>query len=68
MRVLHITPWERGVLEQLAGGAPTTDIARQLGLNDREIESSLATLFARMGVTDRAEAVAVAVRRGLLAA
>jgi DNA-binding NarL/FixJ family response regulator len=68
MRVLHITPWERGVLEQLAGGAATTDIARQLGLNDREIESSLATLFARMGVTDRAEAVAVAVRRGLLAA
>ena len=68
MRVLHITPWERGVLERLAGGAPTTDIARQLGLNDREIESSLAMLFARMGVADRAEAVAVAVRRGLLAA
>ncbi|PYR77492.1 MAG: hypothetical protein DMF87_16070 [Acidobacteria bacterium] len=68
MRVLHITPWERGVLEQLAAGAATTEIARQLGLNDREIESSLATLFARMGVTSRAEAIVAAARRGLLTA
>jgi DNA-binding NarL/FixJ family response regulator len=68
MRVLHITPWERGVLEQLAGGAATTDIASRLGLDDREIESSLAMLFARMGVASRTEAVAAAVRRGLLAA
>jgi len=68
MQVLHITPWERGVLEQLASGAAMADIARQLGVNDREIESSLATLFARMGVASRAEAVAVASRRGLLAA
>ena len=68
MRVLHITPWERGVLEQLAAGAAPTEIARQLGLNDREIESSLATLFARMGVTSRAEAIVAAARRGLLTA
>ena len=66
--MLHITPWERGVLEQLAAGAATTEIARQLGLNDREIESSLATLFARMGVTSRAEAIVAAARRGLLTA
>jgi len=66
MRVLHITPWERGVLEQLASGAATTDIARQLGVNDREIESSLQMLFARMGVTTPTEAVAAAARRGLL--
>jgi len=68
MQVLHITPWERGVLEQLARGAATADIARRLGVNDREIESSLTTLFARMGVASCAEAVAAAVRRGLLAA
>ena len=68
MAVLHITPWERGVLEQLAGGVATSELARQLGVNDREIESSLAILFARMGVASRAEAVAVAARRGLLVA
>jgi DNA-binding NarL/FixJ family response regulator len=43
-------------------------IARQLGVNDGEIESSLAVLFARMGVANRAEAIASAARRGLLAA
>jgi len=68
MAVLHITPWERGVLEQLAGGVAMSELARQLGVNDREIESSLATLFARMGVASRAEAIAAAARRGLLAA
>jgi len=68
MQVLHITPWERGVLEQLASGAAMADIARRLGVNDREIESSLVTLFARMGVASRAEAIAAAARRGLLAA
>jgi DNA-binding NarL/FixJ family response regulator len=68
MRVLHITPWERNVLEQLAAGSATTEIARQLGVNDGEIESSLAVLFARMGVANRAEAIASAARRGLLAA
>ena len=64
--VLQITPWERGVLERMASGAATADIARQLGVNDHEIESSLATLFMRMGVANRAEAIAVAVRRGLV--
>jgi len=68
MAVLHITPWERGVLEQLASGVATSELARQLGVNDREIESSLAILFARMGVASRAEAIAAAARRGLLAA
>jgi DNA-binding NarL/FixJ family response regulator len=67
MQVLRISPWERGVLEQLASGAATSEIARQLGVHDHEIEASLATLFVRMGVASRAEAIAVAARRGLLA-
>jgi DNA-binding CsgD family transcriptional regulator len=68
MRVLHITPWERSVLEQLATDAATLEIARRLGIDEREVESNLSTLFARMGVRTRAEAIAAAIRRGLLAA
>ncbi len=66
--MLHITPVERAVLECLASGAPTVEIARRLGLKEPEIESSLATLFSRMGVSSRAEAVAAAARRGLIGA
>jgi DNA-binding NarL/FixJ family response regulator len=66
--VLHITPWERRALEQLANGVAMTEIAGRLGMNEPDVESRLNTLFARMGVRTRAEAVAAALRRGLLAA
>jgi two-component system, NarL family, response regulator YdfI len=66
--VLHITPWERRVLEQLATGVATIEIAHRLGMDEPDVESRLDTLFMRMGVRTRAEAVAVALRRGLLAA
>jgi DNA-binding NarL/FixJ family response regulator len=68
MPVLQITPRERDVLESLARGAATPEIARRLSVTEREIEASLATLFARMGVANDREALAAAVRRGLLAA
>src|SRR4029078_6431589 len=44
MSVLHITPSERGVLEELARGAETADIARRLGISEAEVESCLASL------------------------
>jgi two-component system, NarL family, response regulator YdfI len=68
MLVLHITPSERAILECLANGAALSEIAHRLGANEHQIDASLRVLFARMGVTTRAEAVAVALRRGLLAA
>jgi len=68
MVMLHITPSEREVLECLACGAATPELARRLGVNEPELESRLKTLFARMGVTTPTEAVAAAMRRGLLAA
>jgi DNA-binding NarL/FixJ family response regulator len=68
MLALHITPSERAVLEYLASGAAVHEIARRLGMNEPEAETCLQTLFTRMGVRTRAEAVAAAMRRGLLAA
>jgi DNA-binding CsgD family transcriptional regulator len=68
MLVLHITPVERTVLECLAHGAAIREIAGRVGMDEREVESNLTMLFVRMGVRTRAEAVAAAVRRGLLAA
>jgi len=66
--LLHITPWERTALQLLANGIATREIATRLGTGEAEVESHLMTLFARLGAASRTEAVAAAVRRGLLIA
>ena len=64
--MLHITPTERVALELLATGQAVADIARFLGATEHDLEMRLAALFSRMGVTTRADAVTVALRRGLV--
>jgi DNA-binding NarL/FixJ family response regulator len=64
--VLHITPWERAALEQLADGTPTGVLAERFGTSEVDLEARLSRLFVRMGVIGRAEAVAAALRRGLV--
>jgi DNA-binding NarL/FixJ family response regulator len=66
--VLHITPWERSVLELLANGTDARDMAVRLGIPEIEMHMRLRTLFARMGASTPADAVAAALRRGLVAA
>jgi NarL family two-component system response regulator YdfI len=65
-RVLHITPSDRDALQQLANGTAPIEIANNLGLSESEIESHLTRLFARLGAASLAEAIAIAVKRGLL--
>jgi DNA-binding NarL/FixJ family response regulator len=64
--VLRITPWERWALQLLADGKATHEVAGSLGISETEVEVHLATLFARMGAANRSEAIAAALRRGLL--
>jgi DNA-binding CsgD family transcriptional regulator len=66
MPVLHITPSERAILAWLAAGAANDDIAPRLGMDEPEIDACLQRLFARMGVKTRREAIAAAMRRGLV--
>ena len=65
-RVLHISPWERALLQLLAYGAEIDDIAARFNVTDREVEEQLCTLFARMAVRNRQDASVDALRRGLL--
>jgi len=67
MVVLQITPSERAMLARLASGVALNEIAHQLGTSEHQIDMSLRALFARLGVKTRSEAVASALRRGLLA-
>src|SRR5262245_32438651 len=63
---LHITPAERAALQLLADGRAGHEIAGQLGASESDLEPRLAALFARMGVTGLRDAIAAAVRRGLV--
>ena len=66
--MLHITPWERDALQLLADGKPPNELAAHLGVCPTELESGLARLFAAMGAATPTEAIAVALKRGLLIA
>jgi len=64
--VLQITPVERAVLQLLADGNAIIEIADRLGLTLEAVESLLPKLYERMGAAGRGEAIADALRRGLL--
>jgi DNA-binding NarL/FixJ family response regulator len=66
--MLHITPAERTMLQLLANGRANYEVARVLRVDEHEIEARLAALFVRMGAATRTEAIAAALRRGLVIA
>ncbi|HTU87104.1 MAG TPA: response regulator transcription factor [Solirubrobacteraceae bacterium] len=62
----RLTPRESEVLRMVAEGLSTPEIARQLVLGSATVKSHLQTLYDKLGVSDRASAVAVAMRQGIL--
>jgi DNA-binding CsgD family transcriptional regulator len=65
-RALQITPRERDALRLLANGRTTNDVAVTLGISRPDTATLLAQLFAAMGASTQADAIAAAHRRGLL--
>jgi two-component system nitrate/nitrite response regulator NarL len=61
-----LTDREREVLALLCEGLSAPQIGRQLYLSTATVKTHLAHLYAKLEVSDRAAAVAVALRRGLL--
>jgi two-component system nitrate/nitrite response regulator NarL len=57
---------EREVLELLCEGLSAPQIGRRLVLGTSTIKSHLSRLYEKLGVSDRAAAVAEAMRRGLV--
>lgn len=57
---------ERQVLELFAAGKSVPDAAAELFLAPSTVRSHVQHLYAKLGVSDRAAAVAEALRRGLL--
>jgi DNA-binding NarL/FixJ family response regulator len=61
-----LTPRERQVLALLAAGASNKDIARALDLSVHTAKFHVASLIEKLGARGRLEAVAIAIRTGLV--
>lgn len=61
-----LTPRQTRILTCVAQGQPTRDIARSLGISERTIKYHLEEAYLRLAVTNRAQAVASALERGLI--
>ncbi|HEX5956714.1 MAG TPA: response regulator transcription factor [Solirubrobacterales bacterium] len=62
----QLTDREQEVLNFVAQGLSAPDIGKQIHLSTTTVKSHLHSLYEKLGVSDRAAAVAEAMRRGLL--
>jgi DNA-binding NarL/FixJ family response regulator len=62
----NLTPRESEVLRQVAAGQTNKSIALKLGISEHTVKFHLGSAMAKLGAASRAEAVAVAIRRGLI--
>jgi DNA-binding NarL/FixJ family response regulator len=65
-RAATVTPREREVLALVADGLENRQIAKALGISEETVKSYLKNLFTRWDLASRAEAVAVALRLGVI--
>ena len=61
-----LTPREREILALLADGFGNKQIASRLGIATNTVKTHLRNIYEKLGVSERAAAVAEAMRRGLL--
>jgi DNA-binding NarL/FixJ family response regulator len=61
-----LTPRQREILRLIAGGCSTKQIATQLGVSVKTIETHRAQLMDRLGIHDVAGLVRFAVREGVV--
>jgi len=61
-----LTTRQREILQSMVRGLYDRDIASQLGISIHTVREHVDALFAKLGAANRAEAVAIALRRHLL--
>jgi len=57
---------EREILQKVANGATTKEVAHDLGISPHTVKTHLERIFEKLGANDRAQAVAIAIRTGLV--
>jgi DNA-binding NarL/FixJ family response regulator len=67
IRLAGLSPREAAVLRLIAEGVGNAEIARRLGIDVRTVRYYASSMFGKLDVRNRAEAIALAFRRGLVA-
>src|SRR3954447_19974784 len=57
---------ESQILQKVAYGATTKEVARDLEISPHTVKTHLERIFEKLGANDRAQAVAIALRQGLV--
>lgn len=65
----HPQPWKRlqfSLLQLVASGGTNRDIASQMFLSESTVKREIRSIFDKLGVRHRSEAVSQAYKKGLL--
>ena len=57
---------EREILQKVADGSTTKLVASALGISPHTVKTHLERIFEKLGANDRAQAVAIAIRTGIV--
>jgi DNA-binding NarL/FixJ family response regulator len=57
---------EQQILQKVAYGATTREVAHDLGISPHTVKTHLERIFEKLGANDRAQAVAIAIRNGIV--
>lgn len=63
---VNLSEREQQILEAVARGGRSKEIAAQLNISERTVKAHLASIYNKLGVDSRAAAIAVAANKGLL--
>jgi DNA-binding NarL/FixJ family response regulator len=61
-----LTPREIDVLRHIAGGNRNRDIAERLFISEETVKVHIKHIMEKLGASDRTQAVAIAIRRGII--
>ena len=65
-RAAPLSKREREILQKVADGSTTRQVATELGISPHTVKTHLERIFEKLGANDRAQAVAIAIRQGLV--
>ena len=57
---------ESEILQKVAYGATVKEVARELGISPHTVKTHLERIYEKLGANDKAQAVAIALRKGLV--